>query len=155
VAQSREEQPRIAGKTLLRAHAQHPDARCSSDQLRRLAHLVGAHFLESLGQVPEFELQMRADRPPQRHLFRLGDRIVVGLGAIALLAGLQLDLVEVGIAEMLEEARRRRLRHAGHFRNLGSRMGQDVVLPVEHQLGEFLFAAGQPRIPFLNAQDQT
>ena len=76
-------------------------------------------------------------------------------GAVALLARLQADVVEIGIAEIAEEARRRRLRHPNHVGELGRGEGEDLVGAVEQQGGELLLARGQRLEPLLDAQRQT
>ncbi len=85
---------------------------------------------------------MLADRPSEDHALR-GLRVGVGLGAVALLAGLGLRLVEIRVAEVAEEPRRRRLGDPGERRQLGGAVGVDQRLILEQKRGQFLLSLGE------------
>ena len=91
---------------------------------------------------------MGADRAVKRNLFGLGNAIAIRFGAIAFLTGPRFHLVEIRVAEMLEEARGSCLGDTGHPSDLCRGTGEDIILPMEDELGELLLAGGQPRMAF-------
>ena len=98
---------------------------------------------------------MCADGTHQRHLFVNRTRIFKRFSAIALFTRLKFHFIEIGIAQMLKEASCGSLGYAGHLRDFGSGMNQNVVLALENELRDFLLACRELCVALLYAQYQT
>jgi len=131
---------------------QEPDLRCLLEQACGQVQALGAQLLEGAGEVGDLEVEMRADRLSEMPLRRGPDRIAIGFGAVALLAGLLSHLVEVGIAQAPEQPCCRGLGHLGEIGHLGGRVGEDVVLALENEARQLLLGGRKPIIAILYAE---
>ena len=111
----------VAREAGLGAETGDPDALRRGEAVGNAAEQVRAQVLEGAGEVRHLDLKMgRHRRGALRRLDRHGD-LMHRAGTVALLAGLQTHIVEIGVAEVAEKARRRRLGDASEAGELGRR----------------------------------
>ena len=141
-------------RVLVSAQPQQPDARRLGDLVGRRQQGVAAQGFEGAGQALGLALQVTGDRVTAR---RRGARVCAcneGGCQVAFFTRLQPDLVEVGVAQAAKQAGGRGLGDIGHAGQLGGRVGQHVVGPVEQQGRQFPLARGKLLQMLLDGQCQ-